>query len=224
MKKRFNEAVRLYNLKRYEMALNELLTLYDEVPDESEDKAEIAYYLGLSLTQLERYDEALLYLEQVITLHTNLLYIYQSRMILGYIYAVTKRYKLSEYEFNKLLSEGAESQQIYAALGYIFYEQNQIDESITNLKMALELDGNYTNALNSLGYIYAENDINIPEAIKLCKSAVRLKPKNAAYLDSLGWAYFKNGQLEEAKKYIRKALDISPGNKEIIDHMKKVLS
>ena len=97
--------IRMYRNHRYEAALAALLAL-DEDPAEN---PELAYYLGLCYTKLEQYDDALLYLEQVVTNHTNLLLIYQSRLILGYIYCVTERYRLAEFEMKKLLDEGYES-------------------------------------------------------------------------------------------------------------------
>ena len=89
----FRNAVRLYNSKRYAIALEELTGL-------SKDPAsnpELCYYLGLCYTQLEQYDDALLYLEQVVTTDLNILHIYQSRMILSYIYTQTGRFKLAQF-------------------------------------------------------------------------------------------------------------------------------
>jgi tetratricopeptide (TPR) repeat protein len=212
--------IKFYNTKRYEQALEEFRAL-DIDPSEN---SEVAYYIGLTLTQLGRFDEGLVYLEQVVNSHTSFLHIYQSRMILGYIYSVTGRYKLAEFEFNKLIELGMESIQIFASLGYIYYGQQMVDESIEILEKALQLDPDYPNALNSLGFIYAEEGIDRKKALALCKRAVQLKPNNAAYLDSLGWALFRNGQLEEARATLRKALDLASGNREIARHLKTVIS
>ncbi len=47
--------------------------------------------------------------------------------------------------------------------------------------------------LNYLGYMLADRGIRLPEAVKLIRKAVDLDPMNGAYLDSLGWTYFRNG-------------------------------
>jgi tetratricopeptide (TPR) repeat protein len=47
--------------------------------------------------------------------------------------------------------------------------------------------------LNYLGYMLADKGIKLPEALKLIRKAVELEPMNGAYLDSLGWVYFKLG-------------------------------
>ncbi len=220
MKPDIKRGIKLYHSKKYELALKEFKLLEEE----GNLNIEVIYYIGLCLTQLERYDEALLYLEQVAQSEFSFLHVFQSRMVLGFIYSVTKRYKLAEYEFNKLLNSGLESSQIYAALGYVYYSQGRIKESIEVLEKALDMDPDNANALNSLGFILAEEEIDIKRAIELCERAVKIKPKNAAYLDSLGWALYKRGKYLEAQNALRRALDLMPGNPHIVGHMKDVLA
>jgi Flp pilus assembly protein TadD len=61
------------------------------------------------------------------------------------------------------------------------------------------------------------------KGLMLCKKAVDRKPQNPAYLDSLGWAHYKNGDLPEARTWLRRALDLSPRNPDIIGHMRVVV-
>lgn len=220
MKKSMKTGIRLYRTRRYEQALQE----FQSVELDPSDSPELSYYLGLCHTQLERFDEALLYLEQVVTSSDNLLQIYQSRMILSYIYTTTRRFKLARFELEQLLVSGYESAQVYAAFGYVAYMLGETEESLEYLQKAVTLDPRNTNALNSIGFILAEKEIDPEGALSYCKNAVQLKPENASYLDSLGWAYFKIGKLDEAKSYLRKALNLSGGNKEIASHMKATLS
>ena len=220
MTKSMKGAIRLYKTRRYEQALEQLKAL-DMNPS---DTPELSYYLGLCYTQLERYDEALLYLEQVLTSSANLVQIYQSRMILSYIYTITGRHRLAQFELEQLLDSGYESAQVYAALGFVAFVLGMTDESLEYLQKAITLDPHNANALNSLGFILAEKEIDPQGALSYCKNAVQLKPENAAYLDSLGWAYYKNGKFEEAKSYLRKALNLSGGNKDVASHMKTTLA
>ena len=209
----------LYKAKRYALALREFKSI-DQDPAEN---PEVAYYIGLCYTQLEQWDQALFYLEQVINSEFSFMHNYQCRMVLGYIYSVTGRYKLAEYEFKKLTEFGMESTQVFASLGYVAYSQRRVEESIDYLQQALAIKPEYANALNSLGYIYAEEEIDIPKAITLCRKAVQQQPDNPAYLDSLGWAYYKAGRLEQSGSCLRKALDLQPGDKEIAGHMRVVI-
>jgi tetratricopeptide (TPR) repeat protein len=216
----FERGKRLYNAKRYDLALKE----FKGTGIDPSENLEFAYYTGITLTRLEQYDDALMYLEQIVSSSESFIHVYQCRMILGYIYTKTARYRLAEFEFLKTLEGGVRSRQVYASLGHICYLMRKVDESIKNLRTSLSLDSEYPNALNSLGFIYAEEEIDKKKAIELCKKAVNLKPGNPSYLDSLGWAHYKNGRLFEAQGYLKKALELLPKNKDITRHLKIVNS
>jgi len=221
MKASMKRAVRFYTSHRYENALSELLSL-DLDPAENPD---VAYYLGLCYARLEQYEEAILYLETVVTSDSDILHKYQSRMILSYIYIITGRLSLAAFELDALLDEGYESPQVYAAKSYVAYARKETEESVELLEKAIAIDPENANALNSLGFLLADEGRDILKALSLCKRAVHLKPDNPAYLDSLGWAYFKIGKVEEARAYLRKALNLKSGKgeNEIARHLKAVI-
>lgn len=204
-----------YHDGEYKEALEVFLSI-EEKPFEN---PELSYFLGLCYTKLKNFDEALIYLEQVVTTHTNLLRIYQSRLILAYIYAVTGRMRLAEFELNRLQEEGFESVQLFATYGYVYYEMGKIDDSLSAIQKALALEPDNPNSLNSAGYIMAEEDMDIQSALNYCRTAVKLKPENPAYLDSLGWACYKAGALDEAVYYLNKALLLTDGNEVIESHL-----
>jgi tetratricopeptide (TPR) repeat protein len=215
----FTEGVRLFRNKRYEAALNEFL----ELETDEGEYSELSYYLGLCYTHLEKYDEALLYLEQVVASEAGLIHLYQGRMVLGVIYAITKRYRLAEFEFRKLLENGFESAKVYSALAYSLFLQKKPADSIVFLEKALELESDNSNALNSLGYILADQNTRLGTALKYCERAVEKNPKSPAYLDSLGWVHYRIGNLKDARMVLRKALEYSPRNKEILTHLRTVV-
>ena len=74
-------------------------------------------------------------------------------------------------------------------------------------------------ALNYLGYLLAVRGDQLDEAIQLVQRALKEEPDNGAYLDSLGWAYFKRGDLDEAEKYLVAAVKQMPDNSEIQEHL-----
>ncbi|MCF6335447.1 MAG: tetratricopeptide repeat protein [Spirochaetales bacterium] len=210
---------RFLEMKNYRSALEEFL-LVDKDPSDSPD---LSYYLGICYTNLEKYDKALLYLEQVVTTHSDVLLVYQCRLILSYIYSITGRYKLAEFELSELVGVGFESAQIYGTYSYISYSQKLVDKSLEYLRKAAELEPENPNVLNSLGYILANEEIDTEESIAACKKAVRLKSEYPAYLDSLGWAYYKAGKIDEALVYLRKAFALSNTNKIIAGHLRIVI-
>jgi tetratricopeptide (TPR) repeat protein len=214
------KGIHQFKMGRYAEALSSFLS----VRGDAGDYPELPYYLGLCYAQLEKYDEAILYLEQVISSGKDILHSYQSRMLAGYIYAITERLELSSYEFDKLLEEGYRSASVFSALAFTQFKQNKIEDSIDSLKTALEMEPGNPNALNSMGFILADSDTDPAGGVEYCKRALGFKPDNPAYLDSLGWALYKMGNLPEAIKILKKALAISPDESEIKDHLRKVIS
>jgi len=211
--------IKLYQSGKYSQAIEELLA----VEEEPSENPSLAYYLGLAYTKMEKYEEALLYLEQAITAGVEGVQLYQTRLLLAYVYTITGRYKLAQFELEQLSKDGYESTQMYGILGYIFYKQKMLSESIEQLEKALELDPENTNILNSLGFVLAEKGERLEEALRHCKKAVSRKPKNPAYLDSLGWVCYKLKRNDEARRYLRQALDAASGNKTIARHLRQVM-
>jgi len=212
------DAIRLYRERKYEQALAAFLNAHVETAE----YPELSYYLGLCYTQLERYDEAVLYLEQVVTSEIGFAQVYQARMVLGYIYAVTNRHRLAEFEFNQLLEEGYESAKVFAALAYVAYSQKNTSEAVAHLEHALSLEPENSNALNSLGFVLADQGIHLGRALNYCKRAVAKNPRNPAYLDSLAWCYFRGGRRNDAKEILKRALALGPDVPAIREHLRIV--
>jgi tetratricopeptide (TPR) repeat protein len=208
-------------MKRWEIALQELL-LVDAEKFSGEEHAELAYYLGLCYTKLARYDDALLYLEQVVISAQDILRVYQCRMTLAYIYVITKRSKMAEFELKRLQHNGFESAQLYTTLAYAAWLQKNYKSAVDFYEKALDLDENNTTAMNSLGYILADTGMDLMRGLRLCRKAVDKIPQSPTYLDSLGWAYFKSGELLEARTWLRRALELAPQEKEIREHLRIV--
>lgn len=217
------EGIRLFNMKRWDMALQEFLGALEKAkPDNVIQTIELAYYLGLCYTKLEQFDEALLYLEQVVTGTHDAMRVYQCRITLAYIYVITKRAQMAESELERLAETGFESVQLYTILAYTAWSERQYQKAVDLYKKALQLDNSNATAINGLGYILVDTAMDVQKGLLFCKKAVDINPKNASYLDSLGWAYFKNGNSAEAVNWLRRALDLAPQQKEIRNHIKIV--
>lgn len=87
------------------------------------------------------------------------------------------------------------------------------------LRNLLKQSPNNPIALNNLGYFLLERDRKIEEALILIKKAVDIDPTNSNYLDSLGWAYFKLGQLGEAELYLKEAINNDSNSATIYEHL-----
>jgi tetratricopeptide (TPR) repeat protein len=223
MAEKFEEAVRLYNMKRWDSALQ----TFQDVDTSSftpVEKMELAYYLGLCYTKLGRYTDALLYLEQVVTGESGPLRICQCRLTLAYIYMITKRPRMAEFELDRLIKSGFKSVQIYTMTAYAAWMQKQHDRAVKMYENALDIDPNNATAMNGLGFLLVDSGTDIQRGLELCRKAVDKRPQSPAYLDSLGWAYYKSGQLTEARHWLRRALDLAPRQKDISSHMKIIVA
>jgi len=218
---KFTGAVKLYRQKIWDKALNEFLNT-DTSNLNDEEKMELAYYLGLCYTKLNHYEEALSFLEQVVTSGQSVLRVYQCRMTLAYIYIITKRIRMAEYELKRLQNAGLESPLLYNTLAYAAWTQKKNKNAIDFYEKTLEIDSDNATAMNSMGYILADTGMDVMRALRLCRKAVDYKPENPAYLDSLGWAYYKSGEIVEARTWLRRALDIAPNEEMIKKHFRIV--
>jgi len=91
------------------------------------------------------------------------------------------------------------------------------------LREIVAIEPTNANALNYLGYLLATRGERLDEAIILVQRALQEDPDNGAYLDSLGWAYFRRGNFEDAEKYLSAAATQLPKNSEIQDHLGDLL-
>ena len=212
--------IRMYSMKDYANSLAFFLSL----PSDSEaDKVEIAYYLGLCYAKLEKYDDALMFLEQVVTSGAQLERVLQCRFLLAVIYAISGRKRLADFELNKLLETGYMTASVYATIAFVAWEQKDTDKCLSYYEKSLKTDPDNISSLNGLGYVLACEEKDLTRALSLCKQAVKVAPKSAACLDSLGWVYYKLGLYNDALQYLQQAEQIDTDSIEIANHIKTVM-
>jgi tetratricopeptide (TPR) repeat protein len=91
-------------------------------------------------------------------------------------------------------------------LGYLYSEAGRLKDAIREWSNVLKVDKNYAPALNSLAYTYAETGMNLSEAETMIKKSLEKEPENGAYLDTMGWVYYKEKKYKLADDYLNKAL------------------
>jgi Flp pilus assembly protein TadD len=87
------------------------------------------------------------------------------------------------------------------------------------MRAVLDVNPDNANAMNFIGYTLAEKGMDFEEAEKLLMRALELKPDTGAYLDSLGWVYFRKGETVRAIELLERATDVSPGEPTIEEHL-----
>jgi tetratricopeptide (TPR) repeat protein len=109
------------------------------------------------------------------------------------------------------------------ALGSAFERQKKYTEAEAVFRQMIAENPNSADALNSLGYMFAERGQRLDEAVALVQRALVIEPDNGAYLDSLGWAYFQQNRLEEAEAPLREAAKQLPTVSVIQSHLGDLL-
>jgi tetratricopeptide (TPR) repeat protein len=108
-------------------------------------------------------------------------------------------------------------------LGSIYEKQKKFGDAETAFRQVLAQEPEHGPALNYLGYMLAERGDRLSESVDLIKRALQTEPDNGSYLDSLGWAYFKDGKFDLAAEHLKRAADQMATNSVVQDHYGDVL-
>ena len=108
--------------------------------------------------------------------------------------------------------------------GAVLAEAKREADAEQAFKRVLARQPKNSDALNYLGYMLADRTSRVDEAIVLITQALAVDEDNPSYLDSLGWAYFKRGDLAQAEKNLTRAADALPLNSVVQDHYGDVLA
>ena len=119
----------------------------------------------------------------------------------------------------KLASAPAENEMVWFLLGAIYERQKKFALAEVEFKKVLQVNPQNSQALNYFGYMLADQGIRLDEAEQLMQRALAEEPLNGAYLDSLGWVYYRMGKLDEAETYLRRALEKFSKDPTIHDHL-----
>ncbi len=99
---------------------------------------------------------------------------------------------------------------LYFQIGATCERLKRFDEAERYFQRALDQNPNFAEALNYLGYMWAERNINLDRAQAMLERALKLEPKNPAFLDSLGWVLYRQGKFERARELVQKAIELNP--------------
>jgi tetratricopeptide (TPR) repeat protein len=108
-------------------------------------------------------------------------------------------------------------------LGAVFDKEKKFADAEATFRELLKRDPENAAAMNYLGYMLAERGERLDESVGLLKKALEMEPDNGSYLDSLGWAYYKEDKLDLAEDNLKRAADQQRTNSVIQDHYADVL-
>lgn len=155
----------------------------------------IYYYYSI-----KNYKKAINLLEWVNKKFNNV----EVKSILLYAYIEKKNYKQALDILFELKTSSPSFERIDFYIGMCYEQIGDIENSIKYLKEAIKQNPKDHEALNYLGYLYAEKGINLDEAEELIKKALEFEPTNYAYIDSLAWVYYKKGDYYKSEELFEK--------------------
>jgi len=138
------------------------------------------------------------------------------------IYSEAKQYAEAEQAANKALGYSSKpEEQEYSSflLGSIYERQKKYDLAEEQFKKVLAADPMNASAANYLGYMLADRGVRLEESVKYIQKALQLEPNNGAYLDSLGWAYYKMNRCDLAAPHLEKAARLMSDDPTIREHL-----
>ena len=143
-------------------------------------------------------------------------------LAIAQIYSQAKPYPKAEAVINKALalSDNPDDQE-YARfmLGSVYERQKKYDLAEEQFKKVLAVDPLNDAAANYLGYMLADRGVRLEESVRYIKDALKIEPNNGAYLDSLGWAYYKMKRNDAAQVSLQKAVQLISNDPTIREHL-----
>ena len=203
-------------LKKPELAIK----IYDRVPTSSPLHRNAAIQMAANLDSLDRADEAQKHLEALIKQNPDDL---EAIMALGNVLRGHKKFAECANVYSKGVSAIQKPEKanwvVYYFRGICYERSKQWAKAEADLTKALELFPDQPHVLNYLGYSWIDQGIKLDEGMEMIKKAVQQRPDDGYIVDSLGWAYFRLGNYEEATKQLERAIELKPEDPTINDHL-----
>jgi tetratricopeptide (TPR) repeat protein len=202
--------------KKYELEIQAL----DRIKQDSPLWLNVQIQKAFALNSLERVDDAKVLLEGLIAKNPK-----DTRPLdaLGNILRSHERYSEAREYYTRAL---ALIDKPVKENWTLFYSRGVCNERLKNwpdaevdFKQALALSADESLVLNYLGYSWVDQGVNLKQAMEYIRKAVKLKPDDGYYVDSLGWAYYRLGNMTAAVEHLERAVELRPDDPIINDHL-----
>ena len=207
----------LVSAKRYDRAL----ALAREARQADRQDGRLARIEADALRGLGRFDDGAVLLKGAVTESPRDASAVQN---LAEYFAAANRYTEAAAILKDAVARFPDDLAVLFQYGAMLERQSLHADAERVFRQVLARNSEHGPTLNYLGYTLVERGGRLDEAVGLLKRAVALDPYNGAYLDSLGWAYFKLNQLDLAESHLRAAADQLPADSVVQDHWGDLLA
>lgn len=202
-------------LKKFQEAAAEFQKVVSLIPDDDYAR----HVLALLYVQLNDLPRAIDQYEKLLSRNLkdrsqNI----QLRRILSQLYFLQEDYRLAKRHSAEILQWDPLDEDGLFVSAMIAGEEGEAGKAIEAFKELLKAYPNNVEAINALAYLFAENDTELDQALVLAGKAIEADPYNGAYLDTLGWVYFKMGETDKAIEFLVRASKLNIDT-EILNHL-----
>ena len=173
-------------------------------------------FLGFTFTDMGFPDSAAHVYERALT------YFPQDAMILafyGYALQEQKKYNQAIEPLSQALAIDSLNVNALSSLAVVYENLGMYARCDSLYEVGLKRFPDNALLLNNYAYSLSERDKRLDEALIMAQKAIAINPNNAAYLDTIGWVYYKLGQYPEAEQYIRQAVELRDNSAVVFEHM-----
>lgn len=146
----------------------------------------------------------------------------EAQLAIVEVYSQARRYREAQNTALSVLKQNPRpSQKEYAQflLGSIYERQKKYGQAEQQFRAVLASDPLNAEAYNYLGYMMADRGVELQQSVEDIKKALQLEPNNGAYLDSLGWAYYKMNRYDLARDPLEKAAHMMANDPTVLMHL-----
>jgi tetratricopeptide (TPR) repeat protein len=140
-------------------------------------------------------------------------------LVLASLYEIREEHESAIGALREGLQYNNENTDLFYRLGIILGKLKRMDESIKQMETVIEIDPRHADALNYIGYTYADENIHLDRALEFIEKAIKYKPNSGYIIDSLGWVYFRKGLYDKALTELKKAVELAPHDPAIAEHL-----
>ena len=196
------------------------IAAFDEIPPSSPLWLNVQIQKAFAMASLDRIDDAKAVLDELIAENPDDI---RPLDALGGILRSKERHEEARGYYTRAIELVDKPTQRNWAL---FYARGVTNERLkdwpaaeADFKKALELNPDESLILNYLGYSWVDQGMNLEQAMDYIRKAVSLKPDDGYYVDSLGWAYYRLGNMPQAVEHLERAVELRPEDPIINDHL-----
>jgi tetratricopeptide (TPR) repeat protein len=172
--------------------------------------------MGYILQEQGKTEETIELLRQAIELKQGYPRLY---LMLSTLYEGREQYQAAMSVLKEGLTHDARDTGLLYRMGIVLDRLKRNKECLEHMETILTIDPTHADALNYIGYTYADEGIHLDRAQELIEKALRYKPDSGYIIDSLGWVYFQKGLYDRALIELKRAVKMTPEDPVINEHL-----